>query len=226
MASIDSVFICNMALSHIGAKSYIESLAEQTAEAKQCKMWYQFSLVQCLEAFDWSFARKRDQLAPASDAPPAQWSYRYQYPADCVAMRRLWNPAGEQADAVPYEIETQNSTGIKTILTDMGYATEFPSVAPPCGAVGVYTFLNNVPATYTVFFVELLSRCIASHIAFSLTGKDKVVQAQTNAYQQVLRAAPAYDANERVGQPPRDAEWIRGRTFYYPYPAPPYTRGQ
>jgi len=213
MPSIDSVFICNMALSHIGAKSYIESLDEQTSEAKQCKMWYQFSLTQCLESFDWSFARKRDNLALASDAPPLQWGFRYQTPADCVSMRRIWNPAGEQADAVPYEIETQNSTGVKTILTDMAQA------------IGVYTMLVNSPILFTTLFVEMLSRCVASHVAFSLTGKRTIVVDQTNAYQQLLRVAPAYDANERVGQPPRDAEWVRGRTFYYPYPAPPYTRG-
>lgn len=200
MAAVSSVTIANMALSHIGAKSSIESLDENSSEAKQCKLWYAFSLEQALESYDWSFARTRRALALSGEAPPDQWSYRYQYPADCVKARRIWNPAGEQADAVPFEIE-MGADDNRTILTDIQ------------GAVLIFTKSVTNPALFSKLFVEMLSRGLAQHIAFALTGKTEVTKEQAGAYQSILRAAAAYDGNERVGQPPRDAEWIRGRTF-------------
>lgn len=61
--AISNVTISNMALSHIGADSTIESMAESSAEAAQCNLWYDYSRLQVLEAYDWGFARKRLDLA-------------------------------------------------------------------------------------------------------------------------------------------------------------------
>lgn len=204
MLTVSPVAIANMALSNIGSKSHIESFTEKSPEANQCNIWYGFSLQQALESFDWSFARSRFQLALDGDAPPDEWNYRYQYPADCAKARRIWNPAGSQADAVPFDLET-NSKGARTILCNLN------------SALLVYTKAITDTSAFSTFFVELVSRGLAQHIAFKLTGKREIVKDQVDTYQSMLRAAPAQDANERVGQPPRDAEWIRGRTFA-PYP--------
>jgi len=106
MAVISVVKICNMALSNIGAKSTIESITENTPEAKRCNLWYDFSRLQTLEIFDWNFAQKRLTLALHSDvAPDGVWTFRYQYPSDGANIRFLQNPAGETADAIPFTIE-------------------------------------------------------------------------------------------------------------------------
>jgi hypothetical protein len=198
--AISKVVIANMALAHIGTKSNIQSFDEKSPEAKQCSLWYDFCLQQALEGFDWSFARTRKPLAVDGDAPPEQWGFRYQLPADCIATRRIWNPSGDDADAVPYELEI-NSNDVRTLLTDLD------------SAVLVYTRSVTNAAIFPPLFVELVSRGLAQHIAFSITGKLEIVKAQSDTYQSLLRSAPAYDANERVGKPPRDAEWIRGRSF-------------
>ena len=88
MAFITDTGIANMALSHVGAESDIESLTEKTAEAIQCNLWYNFSRQQILEIYDWSFARRRLGLAPhddtisetSTDPWAGVWSFRYQYP--------------------------------------------------------------------------------------------------------------------------------------------------
>lgn len=209
MSAVSKVQIANMALSHVGTKSSIESLDENSPEAKACKLWYQLSLEQALEGFDWSFARKRQALALDGEDPPEEWSYRYQYPSDCVRFRHIWNPAGPDADAVPFEVET-NSNGTRTILTHM------------VDAIGVYTMLLDNPASYTPMFVEALSRSLAHHIAFTITGDLKVKSEQAQGFQAIIAAATASNANERVGRPPRDAEWIRGRSYRNPYD--PYPR--
>lgn len=200
MSAVSTVQIANMALSHIGAKSSIESLDEQSPEARACKLWYQLALEQALEGFDWSFARKRMDLALDGDDPPAEWLFRYQYPVDCVRFRYIWNPAGPDADAVPFEIET-NGSDQRTIVTNME------------SAVGIFTKLITTPTSYTPMFIEALSRALAHHIAFTITGDLKIKQEQAQGFQAIIATAAASNANERVGRPPRDAEWVRGRGF-------------
>ena len=204
MVAISKVTVANMALSHIGTKSRIESLTELSNEANAINLWWDFALSECLEAYDWSFARTRtpqgNSLALDGDVPPDEWMFRYQYPSDCIKARHIWNPDGPQADAVPFELEL-NSKNVRTILTNM----ENPIL--------VYTKLVTDVTLFIPIFISMLSRAIASHIAFTLTAQQKIVDAQVTQFAALLRAAPAVDANERVPPPPREAEWIRGRTF-------------
>lgn len=198
MPTISQVQIANMALSNVGAKSNIESLTELSAEAKACKLWYDYSLQKALEAFDWSFARRRKNMALDSQDPPDQWSYRYQYPPDCVAFRRIWNPLGDDADAVPFSIET-NDNDVRTIVTDQE------------SAVGIFTFYATNTSIYTALFVEALAYQLAHRIALKLTGKRAIMADMLNLFNGSIKNAEAQNANEEVVKPERDAEWIRGR---------------
>lgn len=199
MASISPVKIGNMALSHIGASSSVESFTENSSEAKQLKLWYDFSRRQALEALDWNFARKRQVLASHSDDAPGTWLYRYQYPTDCLSIREIENPYGKGADAVAFEIESSEDGGTKTILTDLSPAT------------AIYTFDCTSTNLYSSMFIEALSYLLAHHISFSLNGKKDLKLTMLETYVGVLRLASAQNANERVDEPPRDAEWIRDR---------------
>ncbi len=200
MAVISKVRICNMALSNVGARSTIEDLAEGSAEANECNLWYDYSRLQVLEASDWSFARKRLTLTTHGDAAPdGVWSYRYQYPSDCVMFRKIQNPSGDQALPVPYEIETDLTQDNRSILTNLDEA------------VGVYTFDLETTALFSPFFVEMLAAALSSHIAFTLTGKGEIRQAMVESFASLQRAAPAYNANEQMKAAPADADWIGGR---------------
>lgn len=199
--SVSPVLIGNMALSLIGANSTIESLTENSAAAKQVNTWYGPARRQSLAAFDWNFARKRLTLAlHGDDAPSGDWAYRYQYPSDCLVMRKLVNPAGWTADAVPFQIENSDDGTSKSILTNLN------------SAVGVYTFDLTDTTLFTEFFVELLAYNLASKIAFNLTKKVQMTQLMSDNYRGLLAAAPAQNANEGVKRGPRDAEWIRVRS--------------
>ena len=201
MATISTVSICNMALSNIGADSTVESLtADGTAESNACNLWYDWSRLQALAGYDWSFARKRLTLATHSEDPPdGVWAYRYQYPSDCIAFRHIVNPAGETASPVPYEVEADSTGQAKSILTDLD------------DAVGVYTFDQETVAMFTPLFVDTLSHALAHHIAFTLTGKLKVKENMLAIFRELQSAAPSIDANEQGDRLPRDADWITGR---------------
>lgn len=200
MAIISPVRIGNMALSHIGVSSTIESLTENIPEATQINLWYDFSREQALEILDWNFARKRQTLALHSDDPPEDvWTFRYQYPADALKIRRMVNPAGKTVDAVPYEIENSDDGSEKTILTNLE------------DAVSVYTFNLNSTALFSPLFIEALSFLLAHHIAFPLTGSPEIKKEMLQTYVALVRVAQTYNALEGQADPPRDAEHIRDR---------------
>ena len=200
MPSISSVQICNFGLSHVGAKGSIESLDEASREAQVCKLWFDWSRNQVLEDFNWPFARKRQTLALLADEdPPAEWSYRYGYPSDCVKARFIVNPVGKEADAIPFQVETISDGSSKSILTDLE------------NAVMVYTFDQSDPTLFSSKFIDALSYRVASNIAFQITGDPELSAQVFKIYQTVLRSATGSSAQEGIDQLPRDAEWIRAR---------------
>lgn len=199
MATISEVQICNMALSNVGAKSTIESLTEDSTEAKECNLWYHYSRLQTLETFDWNFARRRLTLATHGDDPPDAWAYRYQYPVDCVSLRKLQNPAGEKKDPIPFVIEASDDLDTKSILTNLD------------DAVGVYTFNLKMVTLFSAFFVEMLSFALASHLSYTITGKLEIRKEMIITFSALQRVAPAFNAGEQVATSPRDAPWIENR---------------
>ena len=200
MAIVSPTRIGNMALSHIGVSSTIESLTENIPEATQLNLWYDFSREQALEILDWNFARKRQTLALHSDdAPDGVWTFRYQYPADALKVRRMVNPAGKTADAVPFEIENSDDGTEKTIVTNLE------------DAVAAYTFNLSSTALFSPMFIEAMSFLLASHIAFPLTGSPEIKKEMLQTYVALVRVAQTYNALEGQADAPRDAEHIRDR---------------
>ena len=204
---VSPVGIANMALSHIGAKSVIESFTEKSTEAEQSGIWYDHSRLQVLEAYDWNFARKRRTLElhsdtiseTATDPLAGVWRFRYSYPDDCVAARKIQHPNSPPDDALPFDIETSLDGQQKTILTNVE------------DAVLVYTW--DLPNTdmFSILYVSAVSHLLAHHIAFSVTGDRKLKIEELQIYKSVLPEATATNANEGVSGPPREAPWIRAR---------------
>ncbi len=146
MVSISPVRIGNMALSHIGTTATIEAFTENSVEARQINLWYDFSRQQALEAMDWNFARKRQFLALHSDDPPTyDWLYRYQYPSGALVIRRLVNPLGLEANVVPFRVENSSDGETKTVLTNLE------------DAEAEYTFDLTSTSLFSPLFVEALS---------------------------------------------------------------------
>jgi hypothetical protein len=200
-----------MALDRVGAGN-IDSLTENSTEANKCNLWYDFSRLETLEMYDWSFARKRLTLSEHTDAPPdGVWAFRYQYPVDCVRARYLENPFQSilnppfptvttyNTDAVPYEVGVDENGITKSIMTNMD------------DAVLVYTFDQQDVNMFSLIFVGALSFILASNIAYTLSGKEKLAEGLRRQGEIKVVTAAANSYNESVPQAPRDADWIRGR---------------
>ena len=200
MATISKAGICNLAFGNISHKSTIENVdTEQSAEARQCRLWYDVARRQALADYNWGFARRRLAVALHNDDPPAEWAYRYQYPADAVALREIENPLGPLADAIPYDVELSDDGSTRSILTD---AEE---------AVVVYTRDLETTTMFPPHFVVALSYLLAFYIAGPFTGQKSVKGDMWKAYQGMIGVGSAHDANQSVQRAPREAPWISGR---------------
>lgn len=195
----DQVVICNMALAHIGSKSTIESIDENTPAAKQCKLWYDAARIRTLEAYDWTSARKTQTLSIHSVAAPTfRWAFRYQYPTDCVAPRFIENPAGSNKDPVPFTIENAGD-GTVSILTDAE------------NAVLIYTFNLSTITAFTIHFVETFALALSVRMCYKLTGKRSLLKAVTDAFNISASQAQYFDGTGTVVKEERDAATIEAR---------------
>lgn len=215
MAVLSDVAVCNMAVSHVGRTAApIASLNEKSTEARLCNTWYDQCRREVLEAQDWGFARARAVLASHIDAPPDEWAYRYQVPADMLVVRRLWNPYNEVqtpfgnyaaypladlGNAVPYELETSLDGQTLTLLTNLSPVTM------------LYTRNQTLVQMFSGLFVNALSHYLAAKIAFGITGNQNVSIEQQKEFQTAMSAAAAADANQGVLSRPRDSYAVRAR---------------
>lgn len=198
--AISDVIIGNMALSFIGAKrDIVTALTDDTAGAKAVNLWYEYARLSTLEAYNWNFARKRVTLATHADLPPDEWAYRYTFPASTVAIRKIWNPLGETADAVPFDIELIAAGTAKCILTNME------------DAIAICTADITTTSLFSPTYVVAFARKIAECVALTITGKESIQNLQTQHFNFLIQQAASLDAQQVVKDPPRDTDWIRGR---------------
>lgn len=209
MVAITTTHISNLALSHVGDRHNIEDIdAEQSVEARECLLWMDYSRQQTLASFDWNFARARvvltlhsETIPTASNQPMAGvWGFRYQYPANCLAVRKVQHPNAPPADAITFEIELAPDRKAKTILCNLE------------NAIAVFTFDQQELSLYTPKAVHAFSLALAVNICFTITGHVKLKKQLMNDFLLAITAAASDTLNEQVKPPPRDADWIRDRT--------------
>jgi len=186
MASL--VEILNLALLRLGTRAQIEHPEEQSREASVLAILYPSCLDATLAAFPWGFAVKRDALAEMAD-PPADWTYRYRYPGDCMRARNIVPRARDRRPPIPFEVAWDGDSG-RVILTDEAQA------------VLRYTARMSDPAVFDPEFVYALSWHLASEAAVALTDSPAVKQQAYAIYQAALRQAWAAVANEGVPREP------------------------
>jgi hypothetical protein len=198
-ASISAVKICNMALSHIGNSTGIESLTEESSEAKTCNLWYDWTRVQVLESHNWNFAKKRLTVPLLETNPNTEWLYRYEYPSDCIKVRLIENPAGPNEDALPFIVENTSDSLNLSVLTDQE------------DAALIYTFDLANTNLFSSLFIDALSRRLSAAIAFTITGDRSVEQSEIATFQRIMAVAMSGNASEGMDKPERESEFIRVR---------------
>ena len=87
MASV--VDICNKALSLIGQNTIV-SLSENTPEALACRIHWAPLIDEFFRGHPWNCGITRKALSRLSDAPPNEFKYYYQLPADYLMVVEIF----------------------------------------------------------------------------------------------------------------------------------------
>ena len=199
-----NVQICNLALSHIGSRAFIQDLSSDTSvETRYCNLLFNDARQAVLRdaPHGWGFAYKVEALALKVSADvtiPANWVYAYAWPADCLRALHIVT-ANNIADPVPFLPGTDIALEAKVIFSN------------EADAVLGYTADIITSHMFDAGFVHALSWHLAADLAPPLTGDRAIQDVSFRLYRQALDAALRTDASE--GKPPteRDSKFIRVR---------------
>lgn len=197
--------LANEALSHLGVSVEIASLdADRSKEAKACRRFYAPTLDEVLRDFPWGFANVIEPLALVEDfsALESDWTYSYRYPADAVAIRRLFlDGSGRmltERTKTPYTIG-RDASGllIYADLTDAAVEYTFRE-----------TDTSRFPPDFRAAFTHLLAHKIGPRVAGDRVA---LVAAQYPLYDEAIRKARANALNEQRADREPESEFLRDR---------------
>lgn len=227
--------ICNQALIAIGTRSTIVSFEEASPEARACARIYSDTRMRVLRSAPWGFARKDERLTLQSAAsgtpenpsgpatwnntlPPRPWLYAYQYPTDCLFIRKIYSSPEAStvqlfpgqvgrfdADPFRYNFTVGQVSGVKVILTDARQA------------LMTYTFDATDVDQFDPLFSEALVKTLAAELVFPLTGSLNGKSAFLQEAMMGINEARVAAANEEVTTDERVPDWIRTRESWNVY---------
>lgn len=188
------VDICNLALANIGA-DYIQSLSEDSREAKECNRFYDLTRRMLLQASHWTFASKRQGLAELTNDWEERYGYKYSLPSDMIKLRRVIPAADPLYDraSVPYEIKGQS------LYCDIS----------PCSVE--YTYELDDSTQFPYLFIQALARQLSAQIAMPITRDNTILKNAIDLADMAVRKAIEADANQETHRPDYQAEWINAR---------------
>lgn len=163
MAQVDTD-ICNLALSHVGSSTVLQSMNETFKEAQQCRLHYDQCRRETLQRTNWTFSHRTIDLSLQGQAP-SKWQFSYAYPADCLRVLAVYNPDlydRRRSPLPPYQLAASPNGEQRNIWSDQELA-----VADIIGDVTAVSIFDGQ-------FVTALSYLLAARIAPALMGGDSV----------------------------------------------------
>jgi hypothetical protein len=185
--------LCNLALSHIGARN-ISIIGEATKEGRECAKLYDPARRHVLRGFSWGFAEQRTALALLSGVTPVGYTYAYEYPVKCLKARKIWK---DESDLEPIDfIINVGPTGNSKVI----YTNE-------ASAVLIFTYDVTNTSIFDPEFDTLFSWKLASDLAIPITKKRSTLAMALNTYSIYSAEAKQSDAQEQSKQENRDKEF-------------------
>lgn len=233
--------VCNLALSHVGTRATIASLAENSPEARACSRFFAHCRDEALAATWWGFARATATLTLLKAAPgtpefsgsivplwtdsyPAPpWQYEYAYPANCIKARYVVPSNSNGTLSIPiFSVPLEAGVFVNGAAVRFNTAQGKDLSNNPIRVI--LTNQANAILTYTAQTTDLnlwskdaimaLSLVLAAYITPTLSG-DKKLQANLFASaRDRVTTAEVKDANEGLTIQDSTPDWmsIRGQT--------------
>lgn len=232
------VEIMNRALSECGSANFIGSLQDTSEEAKVLKLHYWKCVQECMEDFPYSFGDGTQQLAvlmsPTVNVydpnnigamPTPEYSWAYQYPPECLHLRRLFAVTGQGQESnlfdaawdpgwpwgmdstqsrLPYKVaQNPNQKGTLWVLCNWaGVWAEFLFAKVP---------ENLFSGRFERAVVCLLAKRIAPKMVGDPQEREGVINRLEAEHQQIVVQAKINNANEQQDPALPDSELIRTR---------------
>lgn len=175
--SITTTDICNLALSALSCKNIL-SMDEGTAEAQQCKIYYEHTRRRLLRMFSWGFAQRETKLALLVDTVPG-YRYLYAYPAECFLVSYVYEEGCARGkEERPRDYRVIAASGNRRVI-----ATNVEN------AWAEYTADIKDPDMMSDEFIEAFFHFLASAMAMPLTGNANFQQTNYQLGQMALEAA-------------------------------------
>ncbi len=235
------VDLANRALGAIGARTTITSLVENSPEAIACAREFAPARDELLRKAHWDFARKAIngtvlKSAPGTPGntdpataiwvpatqPPLPWLFEYQYPSDCMQVRRIV-PQLTSMMGLSTPIFTNgryaypvNPNTVFVIPFVKAYDTSLAQtviLTNQYQAIIEYTFKQTAVAFWDSMFTEAFVILLATKIVFELTGKVSITRDAMERYMFLVEQAQAADANEGLTIWNTESEFIAARTY-------------
>lgn len=205
---MNDVQICNMALDRLGLNP-IQSLDDQTREARCCKRNYELQRDSLLRKHDWGFAKSESQLALLTTTYSG-WDYAYAYPGDCLKPREIFNAQdASRLDStevsttskipIKFEVRANDAGSNKVILTDED------------DAILIYTAKITNANAFDTQFVESLVVKMAAVMAYPLKRDRSMQKELMQEFLMLVGSAQASDAEESENDENDSGSFVRAR---------------
>ena len=167
--------LCNQALILLGSPGSVKSFTDATAEARAVAAWYDTVREEVLDARDWKFAMRTEDLSKSASQAGAgsgeKWAYRYDFPSTAIKLLRIEHATDEYPP--PYELDTL-ADGTRTILTDKD------------DAKAVYIKDEEVSTAFSPMFKEALTYALALKLGPSFNASPDLFAVLDQRYNKAL----------------------------------------
>lgn len=185
--AVSEVSICNLALTMLST-SRINSLTEDSENARKCNAVYTYLRDGLLTEHDWNFARAERELSSTTDDPELSdnWTEVHQVPADCLRIIRAENdyPFARFGDKVYSNTDSLKIEYVKKV-TD--------------------------PTLFSSGFVNALAARIAMVLSFGITQNATIAARMIDIEKESVRTAKFNDAQEGIGNYTQSGSLIEER---------------
>jgi len=166
----DETGIVNLALLKIGTELITDLSDTNNPNAIKANALWEYLRDEVLEAFEWSFAKVRVQLAQSVSTPAFGWDYQYALPTDCLKIREM-SPAD-----TPYEIEGDY------------LVTDYDDTDADAEDKVFVLFTKRITdcAKYSPAFIKALSYRLAQDLSLSIRMKEPLHDRMKALYDQTL----------------------------------------
>lgn len=158
--------ICNLALIKIGKNRVVDIDTDESQQATDLKLVYDFALAEILAEADWSFAVFRQSLNRVVETPLYEWSFRFQLPTNPEYVRLI------------------------SIENNPDYALEENYILSNVSSMNI-TYIGKVldPNKYTIPFQNAFVALLAHKICYNLTNSGTREKELANEYREKLSYA-------------------------------------